>query len=152
MPSRQAIDNFLAQKNIAIVGVSRDDKQLANMIFRRLRDEGHNVYAVNPHADTLEGVTAYHRIADIPDPLDGVMIVLRADDAKEVVSEAIDRGVSRIWLHHGFGPSAVSPEALAMCAEHGVEVVDGACAFMYDKPVRGPHRVHRMLTHNRARA
>lgn len=150
MPSRQAIDNFLAQKNIAVVGVSRDGKKFPNAVYRELRDHGRTVYPVNAEADTVEGVPAYHRLADVPDPLDGVMIVLRAEDAKQAVRDAIDRGARRIWLHHGFGPSAVSDEALAMCRDAGVEVIDGACAFMYDEPVHGMHHVHRVLTHNRA--
>jgi predicted CoA-binding protein len=40
---KQAADEFLSQHRIAVAGVSRDSKQPANLIYRRLRDTGHDV-------------------------------------------------------------------------------------------------------------
>jgi len=38
MPTlREAVDDFLAQKRIAVVGVSRDSGQAANLVYRTLR-------------------------------------------------------------------------------------------------------------------
>ena len=149
MPSRKLIDRFLEQKHIAVVGVSRNSKKFPNAVYRQLDARERVVYPVNADADTVEGVRAYRHLADVPDPLDGVMIVLGAEAAKQVVGEAVARGVPRIWLHRGVGPSTVSPEAVAMCRDNNIEVIDGACPFMFDEPVRSVHRLHRVLTRNR---
>ena len=52
---REAADEFLAQRRIAVAGVSRDTKQPANLIYRRLRGAGYETFAVNPNADEVEG-------------------------------------------------------------------------------------------------
>jgi hypothetical protein len=48
---------FLAQKRIAVAGVSRDGKDhpVGNLIYRRLKATGHEVFAVNPHMQAFEG-------------------------------------------------------------------------------------------------
>lgn len=143
MPMRAVIDRFLAQQHLAFVGVSRDPKQFANTVFRHLRDTGHTMYVVHPEAgDTLEGQRCYHSLAEVPDPVDGVVVMVPAPAAVEVVRAAADRGIRRVWLHRGGGAGSVSPEAVTLCRERGIEVVDGACPLMFDAPVKGVHKVH----------
>lgn len=145
MPSRDVIDRFLSQRNVAFVGASRDSRQFANAVYRHLRDGGRTLYPVNRNAGaaTIEGDAAYARLADVPDPVDGVFVMVPARDAAGVVREAVERGIPRVWLHRGIGPSSVSPEAVQACAENGVEVVDGACPLMFGDHVGFMHRVHR---------
>lgn len=147
MPSREIIDRFLAQRHIAVVGVSRDPKQFANAVYRQLRTDGRSVYPVNATAGgaPLEGDPSFERLAEVPHPLDGVVVMVAADRAADVVREAIDAGVPRVWLHKGVGRGSVSDEAVALCREHGIEVVDGACPMMFDEPVAAVHRVHRFF-------
>ncbi len=149
MPTRAVIDDFLAQRRIAVVGVSRNPKGFGNLVFRRFRDEGRTVYAVNAGADTVEGTRAYHSLTEIPEPIDGVVVAVAADRAADVVRDAIDAGVSRVWLQRGLGPSSVSPEAVELCRKHGLSVVDGACVLMWDEPVGVPHRMHRAFARRR---
>ena len=151
MPSRSVIDSFLAGRHLAVVGVSRDTKKFPNAVYRRLRDAGRTLYPVNPNAapGTLEGDTCYARLADVPDPVDGVLVMVPAERAAEVVQEAVDRGIRSVWLHRGSGPGAVSGEAVALCRDNGVAVVDGACPLMFEAPVRGVHRMHRFFAARR---
>ena len=128
---KQAADEFLAQKRIAVAGVSRDTKQPANLIFRRLRDTGHEVFAVNPKAEEVEGVRAYARVTEIPAPVDGVVVVTPADAARDVAADCAAAGVPRVWLHRGVGPGSVSDDAVAFCREHGIEVIAGGCPNMF---------------------
>src|SRR3954449_7413584 len=72
---RDAAEEFLAQRRIAVAGVSRDPKQPANLIYRRLRDTGHDVFAVNPAATEVEGDPCVPTVRDIPGGVDGVVIV-----------------------------------------------------------------------------
>jgi len=52
----EAAKDFLAQKRLAIVGVSRDSRQPANFNFRKLRDADYEVFPVNPQAALIEGM------------------------------------------------------------------------------------------------
>ena len=151
MPDRATIEEFLAQKHLAFVGLSRDPKQFANSVYRQLRDGGRTLYPVNIDAATssLEGDRCYHRLADVPDPVDGVVVMVPASSSAAVVRDAVARGIPRVWLHRGAGRGSVSEEAVALCREHGVDVVDGACPLMFDEPVRSVHRVHRFFARRR---
>lgn len=154
MPERKTIEDFLAQDHLAFVGVSRDPKQFANAVYRRLRDGGRVLYPVNAAAGgmPLEGDKSYDRLGDVPDPVDGVIVMVAAEAATAVVQDAIDRGIPRVWLHRGAGTGAVSPHAVQRCRDNAVAVVDGACPLMFEEPVRGVHRVHRFLAARRIAA
>jgi predicted CoA-binding protein len=151
MPTREAVDDFLAQKHLAFVGVSRDPKQFANAVYRELRDHGRTLYPVNALAagDPLEGDRSYPSLAEVPDPVDGVVVMVPAEQAERVVRAAVARGIPRVWLYHGIGPGSDSDEAVEACRAAGVSVVDGACPFMFDGPVHGMHHVHQVLSAHR---
>lgn len=137
---------FLAQKNIAVVGVSRTEKDAANGIYTALRGKGYHVFAVNPKADTVEGDKCYHNLKEIPEKLDAVMIVTRPEVAVEVVHECAEVGVPRVWMHKnalfGEARSSVSEEAVAYCKEHDISVIDGGCPMMF---MDFPHKCMRWM-------
>ena len=151
MPSRAAIDEFLAQTNIAFVGVSRDSKQFANTVYRQLRAGGRTLLPVNRSEGptTIEGDTAYRRLADVPDPVDGVVVMVPRDAEAGVVDEAIARGIPRVWIHRATGRDPVSGEIRSRCAATGTQLVAGACPLMFLEPVRGVHRLHRVIARGR---
>src|SRR4051812_28828310 len=108
MPSlREAAEEFLAQPRIAVAGVSRDPKQPANLIYRRLRDSGHEVFAVNPNAQSVEGDACYPSVTALPERPDGVVIVTPPEAAPGVVDDCAAAGVPRVWLHRGMGPGSM---------------------------------------------
>lgn len=154
MPDLETIEEFLAQDHLAFVGVSRDSKQFANVIYRQLREGGRTLYPVNSAAEgsPIEGDASYRRLGDVPDPVDGVVIMVPAAAAAVVVQQAIERHIPRVWLHKGVGPGSVSPGAVELCRANGIKVVDGACPLMFEKPVRGIHRLHRLLAGHRIAA
>jgi predicted CoA-binding protein len=152
MPSRAVIDDFLAQEHLAFVGVSHDEKQFANSVYRHLRDGGRTMYPVHRSADAIEGDAAHRTLAEVPDPVDGVVIMVPPAAVADVTAEAIARGIPRVWLHRGAGQHAVPADAVAQCREAGVAVVDGACPLMFDEPVGGVHRLHRYFVHRRIAA
>jgi len=149
MPGRATIEDFLAQRELAFVGVSRDPKAFGNVVYRAMRDAGHRLHPVHPTAEVLEGDACVPSLADVPRTVGGVVVLVPADAAVDVVRDALDAGVPRVWLHRGAGPGAVSDEAVRLCAARGVPVVDGACPLMFLDPVRGVHRLHRALSRRR---
>jgi predicted CoA-binding protein len=145
MPARAAIDRFLELDRIAFVGVSRDSKQFANAVYRALRDGDRTVVPIHPSETTVEGDPAVRSLADAP-AVDGVIVMLPKTAVDGVVDEALDAGIEHVWLHAGLGSSCVTEGAVARCRSAGVDVVDGACPLMFLEPVRGIHRLHRVLT------
>ena len=142
---RDAAEEFLAQHTIAVAGVSRDEKQPANLIYRRLRDTGHEVYAVNPNAETVEGDPSYATVRDVPATLDGIVIVTTPEIAEQVVADAHDAGVPRVWLHRGMGPGSSSQTAVDFCTEHGMAVIPGGCPNMFGDTKDPGHTCMRVL-------
>lgn len=130
---------FLAGKRIAVAGVSRDSKQTANAIFRKLRDSGFEVVPVNPNANELEGVPCYPDLASIPGTVDGVMVVTSPAIGLEVVRQCAAKGIRRVWFHRSFGAGSVSEEAVEEGKKLGLDVIVGGCPFMYCEPVDAGH-------------
>ena len=123
---------FLAQKRIAVAGVSRSPAQTGNAIYRALRDRGYQVFALNPNADILEGDPCYPDVQAIPGGVDAVMIVTRPALAEKVMADCVQADVPRVWMHDNtFMPSSVSPEAVVYGRENGLTVIDGGCPMMF---------------------
>ena len=154
MANRKTVEDFLAQRYFAFVGVSRDNKQFANAVYRTLRENGRTFYPVNVAADgqPIEGDPSYRTVGEVPDPVDGIMVMVPASETANVVREAIERGITRVWLHKSADQRSVSDEAVALCREAGVAVVDGACPLMFEEPVLGIHRLCRWLVGQRIAA
>lgn len=143
MPDLAMVNDFMAQKRFALVGVSRNPKAFANIAYHELHAAGYDVVPVAAHAAEVEGERCYRTVKEIPGTLDGVMVVVNAEAARQVVHEAVDAGVPRVWLHRGPGQGSVSDEAVEYCKAHGVPVVDGACALMFTEHPAFIHRAHR---------
>jgi predicted CoA-binding protein len=142
------VNDFLAQKRIAVAGVSRDTSghPAANLIYRRLKTTGHDVFPVNPHMQTFEGDRCYSDVRSISGGVDGVVIVTRPDITEQIVRECGDAGVRRVWMHRGMGKgSSVSPEAVEYCRQHDISVIAGACPMMYGSGVDFGHTCMRWV-------
>jgi predicted CoA-binding protein len=138
---REAAEEFLSQRRIAVAGVSRDPRQPANLIYRRLRDTGHEVFAVNPNADVVEdGERCFASVSAIPQPPDGVVIVTPPEQTAAVAQDSAEAGVPRVWIHRGLGPGSTSDAAVAYCREHGVSVIPGGCPNMFGQTSDPGHR------------
>ena len=138
-----AVAEFLAGKRFAVAGVSRSGQQPANAVFRKLRDCGFDVVAINPHAHQLEGSACYPDLASVPGVVDGLVVVTHPDVAAELVRQAGARGVRKIWFHRSFGGGSVSDAALQACAELGIRPIVGGCPLMYCQPIDVAHRCFR---------
>src|SRR5512132_782097 len=136
------VHDFLAQKRIAVAGVSRDNSHhpVGNLIFHRLKETGYDVFPVNPHLQTFEGETCYPDLRSIPGGVDGVVIITRPETTERIVRDCRDAGVRRVWMHESLAKgSSVSPEAVEYCREHDLSVIAGACPRMYGTGVDFGH-------------
>jgi predicted CoA-binding protein len=142
MPVKAAATEFLAHERIAVTGVSRTPKgHSANLVYRRLRDRGYTVFAVNPNADEVEGDLCFHDLKSIPDGVDAVVIGTRPDFAEATMRECVELGIPEVWMHRLRGQGSVSPWAVRYGRLHGVTVIDGACPLMFGRTATVPHRL-----------
>ena len=142
------VHDFLAQRRIAVAGVSRnnDHHPAANLIYHRLKTTGHDVFPVNPHMQTFEGDRCYPDLQSIPGGVDGVVIVTRPEVTERIVHDCSDSGVRRVWMHRSIGKgSSVSPEAVEYCRQREISVIAGACPMMYGDNVDFGHKCIRWI-------
>lgn len=135
-----AITAFLAGRRLAVTGVARDGKLPANAIFRRLRDCGHEVLAVNPHATEVEGGPCYPDVRSLPGPVHGVLVASPPGSGAGIVAQCAERGIRHLWFHRSLGDGSVSADALAECASRGIEPIVGGCPLMFCGGVDVFHR------------
>ena len=146
MPTmNEAVETFLAQKRIAVAGVSRNKSEAANIVYRKLRASGYEVFPVNPNAQTVEGDNCYPDLGSVPGGVDGVVIATHPAVTEQVVRECADLGVSRVWMHRSFGQGSVSESAVDYCREKEIEVIAGGCPMMFCRPVDFGHKCMRWV-------
>ena len=135
----QSIQDFVNGKRVAVVGVSRSGKKFGNMICTELRERGYQVSIVHPEAKEIDGQACQPNLAALQGQVDGVVICVPARQAGQVMREAVQAGISKIWIQQG----AQSSETDTLARELGVTPVSGKCILMYATPVRSFHGWHR---------
>lgn len=139
----EAAQEFLAQKRIAVAGVSRKGDAAANAIYKKLRSAGYEVFPVNPNAAEVEGDKCYPTLTAIPGGVDGVVIGTAPSAAAQLVRECGALGIKRVWMHRSFGQGSVDDEAVRLCRELGLSVIPGSCPMMFCEPVDVAHQCMR---------
>ena len=143
---KDAAAEFLSRKRVAVTGVSRRPQTHAsNAVYKRLRDRGYQVFAVNPNADEVEGDRAYHNLASIPGGVDAVVIGTRPDIADETMRECVNLGIKHVWMHRGPGAGSVSKVAAEYGRGHGIKVIDGGCPCMFGPTADFGHKAMRLI-------
>jgi predicted CoA-binding protein len=144
---RDAATDFLAKKRVAVTGVSRTpENHGGNIVYKRLRDRGYEVFAVNPHADEVEGDRCYRDLASIPGGVEAVVIATRPEAAEATMRECADLGIEHVWMHRLMGAGSVSQVATDFGRQNGITVIDGGCPLMFPPTSDGGHRVMRWMS------
>ncbi|MCX6546008.1 MAG: CoA-binding protein [Acidobacteria bacterium] len=139
MMSRKIVDEFLSQKTLALVGVSRNGEGFGNMVRKELAGKGYSVLLVHPEADLIAGAPCVRSLKDLATRVGGVILVTPPASTSTLVREAAEAGIRRIWIQQG----AESPEAIQFCEQQGLAAVHGECILMFAEPTKWFHRIHR---------
>ena len=143
------VKDFLAQKKIAVVGVSDKRETGCNAAYQRFKEAGYRVYPVNPHQATYENEPCYPDLKSIPEKPDAVFILTNPGVTEQIVRQCVDLGVKQVWMHClmgtkpglAAGMTSVSQNAVRMCLENGIAVIPGSCPNQFLYPDFG----HRMM-------
>jgi uncharacterized protein len=142
----EAAGAFLANKRVAVTGVSRTPKTHgSNNVYKRLRERGYEVFAVNPNAREVEGDRCYEDLTSIPGGVDAVVIGTRPEIAEDTMHACVQLGIKHVWMHRGPGTGSVSPAATEYGRKHGITVIDGGCPCMFGPTADFGHKIMRLV-------
>ncbi len=121
----KAIEQALAMKNVAIVGLSSKPDRASNHVGAYLAAHGYNIIPVNPAEDEVLGLKAYPSVTDIPAemPVEVVDIFRKGEDTPPIVEQAIARGAKAVWLQLGI----TSEASRRLAEEAGLLYVEDHC-------------------------
>ena len=140
--SLETIEDFLTQKRIALIGVSRDPKSFSIMLLKEFVRRGYEVVPVNPKTPNVLGRTCFARVQDIQLPVQGAILLTPPQFAGAGIAECAKAGISRIWIYGANGKTTVSQQVLDSCREQGIKVIAGQCPFMFLPGSGAVHRFH----------
>jgi predicted CoA-binding protein len=144
--TKQAANEFLANKRVAVTGVSRSPKDHgSNTVYKRLRERGYEVFAVNPNADEVEGDPCYQDLKSIPGGVEAVVIGTRPSIAEDTMRECAELGIAQVWMHRGPGAGSVSAAAADYGRQQGITVIDGGCPLMFGPTADFSHKIMRVV-------
>ncbi len=146
------VQDFLAQKHIAVVGVSDKRDTGCNLVYQKFKAEGYTVSAVNPRLDVYAGAPCYPDLNSIPEKPDAVFILANPNVTEQVVEQCVQLGIKHVWMHCmmgtkpglGTGMTSVSQDAVRLCKENDIAVIPGGCPNQHLKPDAG-HAIMRGL-------
>jgi predicted CoA-binding protein len=141
MTSKASIDDFLSQRKLALVGMSGKKKKFGNVVAKELESKGYEIFPVHPHESNIDGLRCWPSLAELPEPVDGLILVVPPSETEKVVREAAAAGIARIWMQQG----AESNDAIRFCAENNISVVHNECILMFAEPPAFIHRLHRWV-------
>jgi predicted CoA-binding protein len=145
-PIKEAASEFLSQKRVAVTGVSRTPGgHGSNVVYKRLRERGYEVFAVNPNADEVEGDPVYRDLRSIPGGIDAVVIGTRAEIADQTMHDCAEIGIKHVWMHRGPGAGSVSETAAEYGRGRGISVIDGGCPCMFEPTADLGHKAMRIV-------
>lgn len=143
---KEAASEFLANKRIAITGVSRSPQgHESNIVYQRLRERGYEVFAVNPNADEVEGDPCYPDLQSVPGGVDAVVIGTRPEIGEATMRECSELRIKHVWMHRSFGAGSVSEAAAEYGRQQGITVTAGGCPLMFDPTADVGHKAMRFV-------
>ena len=141
MITKKKIDTFLANKKLAIAGVSRNPKKFSHTVYQDLKKKGYEVLAVNPVAEGINGDPSYKSVSDLPDDVKHLLIITPKQETDAVLRESINKGITNIWVQQ----MSETADTIRIAEEFNIELISNKCIYMFVEPVSGFHKFHRTL-------
>jgi uncharacterized protein len=141
MNSKILVNEFIAQKTIALVGVSQNKRKFGNSIHNELKKKGFEILPVHPKLEDVAGDKCYPSLSALPGEIDYLIVSVAPEKTLSVVEEAINAGIKKIWIQRG----SQSLDAIKFCKENNIDVVSGECILMFAEPAMFIHRAHRWI-------
>lgn len=126
----KTIDQVLAMKTWAVVGLGNNPERAAFGVAKLLQDKGHRIVPVYPRAEEVHGELGYKSLAEIPFSVDVVDCFVNSKLVGKVVDEAIAIGAKAVWLQL----DVIDEAAVARAEAAGLlAIIDRCPAIEYRK-------------------
>src|ERR1043165_4680305 len=89
--SDSQIEEIYQFKNIAVVGVSKNEEKPSHQVPKYLIEHGYNIIPVNPTVSEVLGKMAYPSIADIPERIDIVDVFRKSEDVPGIIDDVLKK-------------------------------------------------------------
>lgn len=117
------------ETTIALVGATDNPSKYGHTIYLDLKRKGYTVVPVNPQRATVDGDTAFEKLADLPEPPTIVNFVIPPRFTLHVLKQCLELGLMNVWLQ----PGAESPEVMEFIQEHGFNYLANACIMVQSR-------------------
>jgi len=141
MKTLASIKEFLAQKHLAIAGISKTKSKFGNTIFKELQKKDYKLYPIHPELKEYEGIACFPDVNNLPGDVSGLIICTKPDKAEKLVNDAVKKGIKHIWLQQG----AQNEATLKMAGENNINLITKECVLMFAEPSVFIHRFHRSI-------
>lgn len=143
--TRQTIDGFFSEKQIAVIGASRKTHHFGRRLMDELRAKGFEVFPVNPNANQISDLPCHASIAEVAKSVAAALVVVPPSEQSKVTLECAQAGIKWLWIHGSARKEGLDPEILYACKEAGTEIISGHCPFMFIPGTGFPHNLHGWL-------
>jgi predicted CoA-binding protein len=98
-------------KTIAVVGASSDRRKFGNKAFRAFQAEGYKVIPINPNEASVEGVSTYPSVIEVPEMIDMATVYVPPEIGITLLDGFERKGIAEIWINPGAESDALIAEA-----------------------------------------
>jgi predicted CoA-binding protein len=112
--------------NVAVIGASDKPERFSHQALVLLKQKGHRVFPVHQRLKTIEGVTVYPSIKDIPEAIDTVSMYVAADISTGIAADILGKKPRRII----FNPGAENPDLARTAQAQGIITIDDCTLVM----------------------
>ncbi len=116
---------MLNKKVWAVVGATQNKEKFGYKIWKVLRDNGYEVYPVNPNYDEIDGNKCYSSLKQIPIKLQVIDVVVPPKLSLSVIDEAKKMGIEYIW----FQPGTADEEVINKAEDNDIKIVFYDCVL-----------------------
>ncbi len=86
---------------IAILGASANRDKFGNKAVRAYKEQGHDVFPVNPKEEMIEGLSCYSSLSAIDSDLDAVSLYLPPAITLKLVDHIISKKPQKVYINPG---------------------------------------------------
>jgi len=136
------VQEFLALKKIAVIGVSDKRETGSNMAYDKFKANGYQVFPINPRISEFKGEPCYPDLKSLPETPEGIFILANPKVTDEIVQQCVELGIKHVWMHCLMGTkpgiaqsmTSVSQDAVQVCRDNGIQVIPGSCPNQFLDP------------------
>jgi uncharacterized protein len=141
MVTNNQIQNFLALKTLALIGVSRDTKKFGNAIYKEFKTKNYTVFPIHSELKNIEGDICYPDLKSLPSQPEGLIVVTNKEKSLGIVKDAHASGIKNIWITQ----MSETKDTIEYCEKNNINVIYKQCPLMFIEPVASFHKFHKFI-------